>query len=198
MQCHPFMGMTITLVPSFLNPPLDPCRQRSTRPSLNVLHLLARAAGSFHVCTESDENAWINVFEAFILIWVNSCAVYDLWEIISYFLEPPLNDSHFTACHWNVCKRMSKGFDHNAERARRLRFYKNIVARPRALVVSAVSQNDHILLATTQLCCETLHLDTFCFFACFSWISFFEAELEKGITLITVQGVSKQRVIVSV
>lgn len=71
------------------------------------------------------------------------------------------------------CKRMSKGFDHNAERAQRLRFYKNIAARPRALVVSAVSQNDHILLATTQLCCEILHLDTFCFFACFSWISFF-------------------------
>lgn len=57
MQCHPFKGMTITLVPLLLIPPPDPCHQRSTRLSLNVLHLLARAAGSFHVCEEPDEYA---------------------------------------------------------------------------------------------------------------------------------------------
>ncbi len=57
MQCHPFKGMTITLVPLLLIPPPDPCHQRSTRLSLNVLHSLARAAGRFHVCEEPDEYA---------------------------------------------------------------------------------------------------------------------------------------------
>ena len=55
MQCHPFKGMTITLVPLLLIPPPDLCHQRSTGLSLNVLHLLARAADSFHVCEEPDE-----------------------------------------------------------------------------------------------------------------------------------------------
>lgn len=57
MQCHPFKGMTITSVSLLLIPPPDPCHQRSTRLSLNVLHSLARAAGSFHVCEEPDEYA---------------------------------------------------------------------------------------------------------------------------------------------
>lgn len=57
MLCHPYKGVTITLVPLLLIPPSDPRRQRSTRLSLNVLHSLARAAGGLHVCEEPDEYA---------------------------------------------------------------------------------------------------------------------------------------------
>lgn len=82
MQCHPFKGMTITLVPLPLIPPLDPSHQRSTRLCLNVLHLLARAAGSFHVCEEPDEYAYICMFEEELMPLspsvFNSSAVYDL------------------------------------------------------------------------------------------------------------------------
>lgn len=52
MQHHPFKAMSIALVHSPLIPPPDPCHQRSTRLSLNVLRSLARAATGFHVRAE--------------------------------------------------------------------------------------------------------------------------------------------------
>lgn len=69
-------------------------------------------------------------------------------------------------------QKKRKGFDHDAERAQCLRFYKNIAERdPECLLFwgfFGASQNDHISSATIQFCREVQHLNTFCMF---SWIS---------------------------
>lgn len=82
MHCHPFKGMTITLVPLLLIPPPDPCHHRSTSLSLNVLHLLARAAGSFHVCEESHQYASICTWTRnwCLYLHLSFWTVYDLWH----------------------------------------------------------------------------------------------------------------------
>lgn len=78
MQHLPFKAMTITSVPSPLIPPPDPCHERSTRLSLNVLRSPARAAAGFHVRGGAEENAEICLFEqkagAFISTALNSGA----------------------------------------------------------------------------------------------------------------------------
>lgn len=68
VHCHPFKGMTITLVSSLLIRPPDSCHQRSTSLSLNVL-LLARAAESFYVCDVSDEYVQIKCLYLHLGIW---------------------------------------------------------------------------------------------------------------------------------